>query len=82
MKLYTLDNQFIEETIFHQDNFTGIIIWPDGTKGWFSKGKLHRFDGPTVEHSNGTKSWFIDNKQITKEQHALLIDIMRLKGLI
>jgi hypothetical protein len=32
---------------------------PDGSKGWYKYGKLHR-DGdlPAVEYPNGTKKWF------------------------
>jgi hypothetical protein len=33
-------------------------IMPDGTKLWLLNGKLHRENGPAVEHPWGTKCWF------------------------
>ena len=49
--------------------------------------KLHRniinnvkFTG-FIEHADGTKFWYIDNKQVTKLQCKLLHDLMKLKGL-
>ena len=81
MKLYTFDNQFIEETEIFSRNFTGIVEHYDGTKEWFFKGKLHRIGGPAVEYADGPKSWFINNKEVTKEEHDLLYSIMKLKGL-
>ena len=82
MKLYTLDNQFIEETNEQPTNFTGIIEWSNGTKQWLVNGKLHRLDGPAIEHYSGSKYWYIDNIKCAKEQHKLLHSIMKLKGLI
>ena len=80
-KLYTFDKQFIEETDDFPKNFTGIMGVPNGDKVWLVNGQVHRIDGPAVDCSNGTKFWYIDDKQITKEQHALLVDMMKLKGL-
>ena len=82
MQLYTLDNQFIEETNCPPLNFTGMIEYTSGSKSWWVDGKLHRLDGPAVEYADGTKSWFIDDKQVSEKQHALLYSIMKLKGLI
>lgn len=103
-KLYTLDNQFIKESIYLPLNFTGIccsdietewffngkrhrldgpaIEHPDGAKWWYVNGGLHRLDGPAIKYSDGQKAWYIDGKLVTKEQHALLRSIMKLKGLI
>ena len=33
----------------------------DGTKRWYLNDKLHRTDGPAVEHPDGSKSWFLDD---------------------
>lgn len=38
---------------FPPEDFTGIAIWPNGTKAWYVNGKLHRMDGPAVEYPNG-----------------------------
>ena len=85
-KLYTLDGQFIEESNTFPLDLTGIIehVGSDilgGTKRWMSNRKRHRLDGPAIIRSDGTEIWFIDGKKVTKEQHALLVDIMKLKGL-
>ena len=37
-------------------------IYSDGTKCWKLNGKLHRVDGPAVEHPNGSKSWYKNHK--------------------
>ena len=62
-KLYTLDNEFIEEVYRLPNNFTGIIKYSNGTKEWYFEGKIHRIDGPAVEYSVGTKQWFVEGKR-------------------
>lgn len=63
-KLYTLDNQFIEETNSWPYKFTGIIVYADGEKSWWKDGNRHRLDGPAIEHSDdGSKEWFVDGKR-------------------
>jgi len=37
-------------------------ILPDGTKAWSLNGKLHRSNGPAIEHSNGAKEWRLYGK--------------------
>jgi len=107
-ELYTLDNDFIEETNTFPDNFTGIIKYNGGSKAWFFNGKFHNKNGPAVEYSNGAKrwcingknhrldgpayespsglkQWYIDDQEIigaTEESFKLLVDIMKLKGLL
>lgn len=63
MKLYTLDNQFIEEINVLSLNFTGISEYTDGSKYWWLKGKRHRLDGPACEWINGTKIWCVNGKR-------------------
>ena len=43
-------------------NFTGIAVWPDGTKEWYLKGKLHREDGPAAIYFDGTMVWAINDE--------------------
>ena len=84
MKLYSLDNIFIREASHVPHNFTGILDWGD-SKEWWLEDKWHRLDGPAVECSNGTKYWWIDDKQVNcniDEEFKLLVDIMKLKGLL
>ena len=44
------------------ENFTGIIEYPDGSKVWYKKGKLHRINGPAVESSDGENHWWIEGE--------------------
>ena len=48
LKLYNLDNQFIEEVKTMPENFTGIIENSHKTKIWYKNGKCHRIDGPAI----------------------------------
>ena len=45
-----------------------MVIDPDGIKRWFLNGKLHREDGPAVEHPDGTKFWYLNDEKVTWEQ--------------
>ena len=38
-----------------------------GNKHWRLKKKLHRIDGPAIEYANGSKFWFLNGKQVKKE---------------
>jgi hypothetical protein len=33
-----------------------------GAKLWKLNGRLHRIDGPAIEHSNGDTEWYLDGK--------------------
>ena len=82
MKLYTLDNQFIKETKTLPSNYTGMIEYPSGRKDWLKASLYHRLDGPAIEWAViNKKEYWVDGKQYMEEQHALLVDIMKLKGL-
>ena len=36
---------------------------------WFNlDGKRHRENGPAVEHDNGDKFWFLNNKNLTEDE--------------
>ena len=41
----------------------------DGDKSWWLNGKLHREDGPAIEWANGSKAWFLNDEEVTKEEH-------------
>ena len=32
-------------------------------------GKLHREDGPAVEYANGSKFWYLNDEEVTEEEH-------------
>ena len=57
------------------------VEYPDGTKYWYKNGKVHRFGGTAVIMPGDAESYWIDDKQVTKEQHDFLYSIMKLKGL-
>ena len=44
------------------ENFTGIVESSNGSKHWYSEGKIHRIDGPAIEYDNGTKYWYFEGK--------------------
>ena len=43
-------------------NYTGIAQRPEG-KFWFKDDKCHREDGPAIEWTDGSKSWFLEEEQ-------------------
>ena len=43
--------------------------YPRGNNWWFLNGKHHRINGPAVELDDGTKYWFLDNRQYTKKTY-------------
>jgi hypothetical protein len=42
---------------------------PDESTGWFMNDKLHREDGPAIEHVNGTKMWWLNGRAYSKEDY-------------
>ena len=40
-----------------------VRVYSDGEKHWYLEGKLHRTDGPAVEHPNGEKHWYLEGKR-------------------
>lgn len=53
-----------------------------GTKEWYLNGERHRLDGPAFEGWDGHKTYFINGEEITEQEHKLLVNIMKLKGLL
>ena len=52
------DNQVSGKTQTPESTMT---MSKNGVKGWHNAdGKLHRDDGPAIEHPNGYKAWYID----------------------
>jgi hypothetical protein len=40
-----------------------VIVRTDGTKEWYDESKLHREDGPAVEHADGAMFWYRNGKR-------------------
>jgi hypothetical protein len=58
------------------------IIYSIGTKLYYEYSMHHRIGGPAIIWSDGNKSYWINGKQVTKLEHDLLCDMMKLKGLL
>jgi hypothetical protein len=39
-----------------------VTVYTNGTKFWSLNGKLHREDGPAIEHPDGSKVWCLNGK--------------------
>ena len=46
-------------------------IEANGTVFWMLHSKLHREDGPAIEHANGCKSWFLNGKRHREDGPAI-----------
>ena len=58
---------YLDGKLHREDGPT--IVTVDGTKFWHRHGKLHREDGPAIELVDGTKSWYLDDENVTEEEH-------------
>jgi hypothetical protein len=54
----------------HRDGDLPAEEWVCETKFWFKNGKLHRLAGPAVTYSNKVECYYINDKELTKEEHA------------
>ena len=82
-RYYTLDGVLITDSAeYNKDNFSGIHVSDIGTKFYRLNSKRHRLDGPAIERLDGQHEWFINGKQVTELEHKLLVDTMKLKGLL
>ena len=57
-----------------------VKIDDNGTKRWYSNGKLHREDGPAIEYANGSKSWYINGKCVTEQDVLNLSQTLEIEG--
>lgn len=55
--LYTLENEFIQESRTLPEHFTGIAVFLD-VKYWYFNKTLHREDGPAVIEPDSNAWWF------------------------
>ncbi len=70
---YTIENETGKfhlngDSQFHCNNGPA-IIYLNGNKEWYQKGKLHRLDGPAIDYNDGllTEYW-VNGVQHTKEE--------------
>jgi hypothetical protein len=64
------------------NNIDNKFIGTGGIKFHYENGGLHLIGGPAYIGADGTKEYWIRNKKVTKEEHDLLYNMMKLKGLI
>jgi hypothetical protein len=43
-------------------NFTGVVVFTDGSIEWLLNGKSHRVDGPAREYVDGYKEWCLNGQ--------------------
>ena len=48
-----------------------VKVFEDGSHVWYLNDKRHREDGPAVEWSDGSKSWWLNGNPLTEEEHRL-----------
>lgn len=54
--------------------YTVRIYYTNRTEWYNADGELHRTDGPAVEYVDGTGDWFLENKQLTAEEHRAAVN--------
>jgi len=75
--------EYMLNGLWHRDNDLPAIVYSNNEANWwYHFGKQHRLNGPAVERLNGNNEYWIYNRFVTKEEHNLLRDIMKLKGLL
>ena len=48
-----------------------VDVYDNGSKEWCLIGKLHREDGPAVEHTGGTKCWYLNGQRHREDGPAI-----------
>ena len=60
-----------------------LTVYDNGTKKWnLPNGKLHREDGPAVEWSNGSKSWWLYGKEHTDKEYKVFTRSMKINKIL
>jgi hypothetical protein len=85
-KFFDLNGKEITSAQFYYDksiNKIGtIIVWDSGKREYRRNRITHNLDGPALINSDGTGEYYIEGKRIPEEHFKLLLDIMKLKGLL
>ncbi len=45
-------------------------------------GDFHREDGPAIEWYDGNKSWYLNDKQYTEEEHKIIMREKKLERIL
>jgi hypothetical protein len=62
--------RFYKDGKLHRDNELPAVEYPSGIKYWMKDGKGHRLTGPAEIYPEGEEGYYINGKQLTKEEHA------------
>ena len=49
-----------------------VDVYDNGDKHWGLNGKLHREDGPAIERADGSKSWYLNDEELTEAEFNAL----------
>ena len=49
-----------------------VDVYDNGDKHWCLNGKLHREDGPAIERADGSKSWYLNDEELTEAEFNAL----------
>lgn len=55
------------------EDFTGIAVFPSGTRKHFKNGLLHRVGGPAIEWSTGAESYYFEGLHHRRDGPAFKI---------
>ena len=49
-----------------------VDVYDNGDKHWCLNGKLHREDGPAIERADGSKSWYLNDEELSEAKFNAL----------
>ena len=55
------------------------IEYSNGYKAWYVNEQRHRIDGPAIEHSDGRRKYFLEGKEMTRDEYIM---VQFLKGIV
>jgi len=51
-----------------------VKVLDSGSKFWHLNNELHREDGPAVEYADGSKEWWLNDEEVTEEEHKIAMN--------
>ena len=52
--------------------YNGLALELSSSKHWYLYGELHREDGPAIEWADGSTTWYLNGKEYSEEEYALI----------
>lgn len=74
---------FYGKPCFNAIYSTSVVLSPYYGKVtiYIRDGKVHREDGPAKIWDNNLKEYFLFNRQVSKKEHEIFCDFLKLKGI-